>query len=163
MAEPALPLFDWGACPYEACIYREWTVHQIITIYDTWKPERREIAKANSGEKVIGLTGVVITYRPGTVRLDRDFPEQNLKQGDVILTYAYRGEGYSAVWLKGRFYQVFDISFTKWPDGTGCGNAHCAATYIDLGDKRWWAEVKLKSGVTGWVDMDTGTVGTIPY
>ena len=31
---------------------------------------------------------------------------------------------------------------------------NCAATYIDLGKKVWWAEVKLKSGQIGWVDMD---------
>jgi hypothetical protein len=37
----------------------------------------------------------------------------------------------------------------------GCGGDHCAATYLDLGEKQWWAEVKLKSGRLGWVDMDT--------
>jgi hypothetical protein len=161
--EPVLPLFDWGACPYETCMYREWTVHKGITVYDTWKPERREIAKLSSGDKVTGVTGVVITYRPGTVRMDRDFPEQNLKRGEIILTYAYRGEGFSAVWLQGRFYHEFDISFAKWPDGTGCGGAHCAATYVDLGEKQWWAEVRLKSGEIGWVDMPTSIAGDIPY
>lgn len=163
MAEPVLPLFDWGACPYETCIYREWTVHKAITVYDTWKPEQREIAKLSTGDKVTGVTGVVITYRPGTVRMDRDFPEQNLKRGDILLTYAYRGEGFSAVWFRGRFYDEFDISFAKWPDGTGCGGAHCAATYADLGEKHWWAEVRMKSGAIGWVEMPTSIAGDIPY
>jgi hypothetical protein len=144
-------------------MYREWTVHKAIAVYNTWKPEQREIAKLSTGDRVTGVTGVVITYRPGTVRMDRDFPEQNLKRGEIILTYAYRGEGFSAVWFQGRFYPEFDISFAKWPDGTGCGGAHCAATYVDLGEKQWWAEVRLKSGAIGWLDMPTSIAGDIPY
>jgi hypothetical protein len=65
--------------------------------------------------------------------MDRDLLEQNLKRGEIVLTYAYRGEGYSAVWFQGKYYPEFDISFTKCPDGLGCGGAHCAATYTDLG------------------------------
>jgi hypothetical protein len=86
--------------------------------------------------------------------MDRDLPDQNLRRGDTILTYADRGEGFSAVWFKGRYHSQFDVSFAKLPDGTGCGGAHCAATYADLGRKSWWAEVKLISGRTGWVEMD---------
>ena len=86
--------------------------------------------------------------------MDRDLPKLNLKRGDTILTFAYRGEGFSAVWFKGKYYPEFDISFTKWPDGNGCNGASCAATYVDLGEKVWWAQVKLKAGRTGWVDMN---------
>ena len=87
--------------------------------------------------------------------MDRDLPEQKLKRGDSILTYAYRGEGFSAVWFKHQYYAEFDISFAKWPGGQGCGGEHCAATYVDLGKKIWWAKVKLTSGLSGWVDMTT--------
>ncbi len=163
MAAPALPYFDRGACPFEGCTYHQWIVRDSITLYDTWKPERREIATLSKGDKATGITGVVITYRPGTIRMERDLPEQSLKQGETILTYAYRGEGFAAAWFHGRFYDEFDISFAKWPDGTGCGGAHCAATYVDLGDKRWWAEVKLNSGAVGWVDMDHGLLGGFDF
>lgn len=64
MPAPALPFYDWGACP-----------------------------------AVTGITGAVVTFRPGLIRMDRDLPEQNLRRGDTILTYAYRGEGFSAVWF----------------------------------------------------------------
>ncbi len=154
MSAPALPFYDWKACPFEGCSYRQWTASKQVVVYDTWKQDRRPIAELAKGETVLGLTGVVITFRPGVIRMDRDLPENNLKWGDTILTYAYRGEGFSAVWFHGRFHSEFDISFTKWPDGTGCGGAHCAATYVDLGKKDWWAQVKLQSGRTGWVEMD---------
>jgi hypothetical protein len=96
----------------------------------------------------------VITFKPGVVRIDRDLRGQNLKRGDTILTYAYRGEGESAVWIQGRYYTDFDIGFTKWPDGAGCQGKACEGTYIDMGRKVWWAEVRLKSGRIGWVDMN---------
>jgi hypothetical protein len=151
---PALPFYDWGACPYETCAYRQWTAHRSVTVYSAWKQGRRTIAQLAAGETVTGLTGVVITFQPGVIRMDRDLPGQGLLQGDTVLTFAYRGEGFSAVWFKGRYHRDFDISFAKWPDGTGCGGAHCAATYMDLGRKSWWAKVRLKSGRTGWVEMD---------
>ena len=151
---PELPFLDWKACPFEGCAYRLWTAQEQVDVYDTWKEDRRRIALLSKGETVDGITGLVVTLRPGVIRIDRDLPEANLKNGDTILTYAYRGEGFSAVWFGDRYYDDFDISFTKWPDGSGCGGAHCAATYIDLGEKVWWAEVKLKSAGTGWVNMN---------
>src|SRR5262249_9009782 len=115
---------------------------------------RKQVGSLGRGEKVVGVTGLVVTFRPGRIRLDRDYPsEPALKRGDVLLTYTYRGEGFSAVWFGGTFYSEFDISFTKWPDGSGCGGEHCAATYVDLGRKQWWAKVKLRSGRTAWVNM----------
>jgi hypothetical protein len=155
IAAPALPFYDWGACPYEGCLYHgSWTVHRAVAVYDSWKEGRRVIAQLAVGDKAIGINGVVITLQPGLVRMDRDLPERDLRRGDTILTYADRGEGYSAVWFKGLYRSEFDISFAKRPDGSGCGNGHCAATYVDLGNKAWWAEVKLGSGRTGWVDME---------
>ena len=65
------------------------------------------------------------------------------------------------MWVNGRFYEQFDISFTKWPDGTGCGGTHCAATYLDLGPKAWWAELRLKSGATTGVDMESASFGGV--
>jgi hypothetical protein len=155
---PELPFEDWGACPYEGCAYAPWVVHEPVTVYDTWKQGRQAIAQLAEGEKVTGLRGVVVTITPGIVRMDRDLPERDLRRGDTLLTYAFRGEGYSAVWFKGRYDSSFDISFAKWPDGTGCGGDHCAATYVDLGKKVWWVEVKFGAGRTGWVEMDLGRV-----
>jgi hypothetical protein len=154
MAPPALPFYDWGACPYETCAYGQWAAHRSVTVYDTWKQHRRAIAQLSVGDQVTGMTGAVVTFKPGLIRMDRDLPGQDLRRGDTVLTYAYRGEGYAAVWFKGKYYPQFDISFAKRPDGTGCGGDQCAATYVDLGEKSWWAKVKLTSGQRGWVEMD---------
>ena len=153
MAAPALPYYDWKACPFEGCIYREWTALKSTVVYETWNTKSRQVARISVKEKVIGITGVVITLRPGTIRMERDLPENGLKRGDIILTYSYRGEGFSAVWFKGRYYPEFDITFVR-TDGKPCTDRSCAATYVDMGRKVWWAQVKLPSGRMGWVNMN---------
>jgi hypothetical protein len=164
MPRPRLPVFDWNACPFEGCVYRRWKAEKPVALYDTWNRTRQQmIGRLAAGDKVIGVTGVVITFKPGIIRMDRDYsvpessgptPAPDLVRGDILLTYAYRGEGFSAVWFNGTYFSDFDISFTKWPNGGGCGGAHCAATYVEMGRKEWWAKVKLESGRTAWVHMD---------
>jgi hypothetical protein len=122
---PGLPLYDWNACPGEGCGYGRWTARKSIIVYDTWKQKRRILARLTAGEKVLGVTGVVITFRPGIIWMTRDLPNTELKRGDTILTYAYRGEGESAVWFNGRYYPDYDIGFTKRPDGAWCQGEDC--------------------------------------
>src|SRR5262245_53618625 len=141
---PALPHFDWNACPFEGCTYRQWTAHDVVPVYDTWKGNRREVARLADGEKVNAITGVVITYKPGVIRLDEDVPDAKLKQGDVILTYTYHGEGETETCFQGRYYRDFYIQFSMPPSGA-CGGKHCEGTYVDAGKKAWWAKVKLRS------------------
>src|ERR1051326_3760191 len=105
MAEaPKLPYVTDNACPGEYCTVGSWKLMESVPIYDTWKPNRHQFARIMSGQTVIARTGVVVTSRPGTIRLDRDLPESNLKRGDIILTYAYRGEGFSEAWFHGNYY-----------------------------------------------------------
>ncbi len=155
MDVPALPYYDWNACPFEGCAYREWTARKPIVVYDTWKARRRSMAKLSKGERVLGLTGVVITIRPGVVHMDRDLPEAGLLRSDTVLIYTNQGEGVVSAWFKGRFYPEFDLSFARDQDGRGCRGEHCAGTYAG-GEYSWWARIKTRRGVIGWV-MATGT------
>jgi hypothetical protein len=159
---PALPRFDWGECPGEYCRYGAWTVQQPVTLFNTYKAGRHPVGRLAAGEKVTGMTGVVITYEPGVIRMDRDLPDAGLRRGETFLTYGYPTEGFSAVLVHGKYLPWFDISFAKWPDFSGCGNEHCAATVVDLGRKAWWAQVKLASGRTGWVEMKDAQIAVYP-
>src|ERR1051326_9060917 len=80
---PDLPFFDWNACPFEGCTYRQWTAQKTVVVYDTSKQGRRAIARVASGDKVVATTGVVITFKPGVIRVDRDLSDQNLKRGEL--------------------------------------------------------------------------------
>ena len=85
----------------------------------------------------------------------RDLAQQGLRSGDTVLVYTNLGEGLAKVWFKGRFYSEFDITFAAWPDRAACGGVKCIAAFTDVGKSAWWAQVKLKSGRIGWVEMDT--------
>jgi len=158
---PTLPFFDWNVCPFEGCTYGKWTAAAAVEVFDTWKPGRKQIATLPAKAVVTGVLGVVITYKPGVIRLNNDLAHDDLRRGDTVLTYTYRGEGFSAVWFKGRFYREYDITFTKWPDGSGCLGTDCAGTYVDLGEKVWWAKVRMRSGVVGWVNMNKAEFGGV--
>jgi hypothetical protein len=160
-AAPTLPFFHWNACPFEGCTYGKWTAMAAVEVFDTWKSNRKRIATLPTDAVVKGISGVVITYKPGIIRLNADLREDDLQRGDTILTYTYRGEGFSAAWFKGRFYRDYDITFVKWPDGSGCLGTDCAGTYVDLGEKVWWAKVKMSSGVVGWVNMNESKFGGV--
>src|SRR5437016_1584837 len=117
---PDLPFFDWNACPFEGCIYRQWTARKPVVVYDTWKHTRRPIARLMEGDKVVAITGVVITFKPGVVRLDQDLPQEGLKRGDIILTYSYRAEGSWLAWFRGTFHNYFSVPYARRADGQGC-------------------------------------------
>jgi hypothetical protein len=132
-----------------------------VEVFDTWKPSRKRIATVPTKAVVTGISGVVITYKPGVIRLNEDLSQADLRRGDTILTYTYRGEGFFAAWFKGRFYPEYDITFARLPDGSGCMANDCAANYVDLGQKVWWAKVRMKSGVVGWVNMNVAKFGGV--
>ena len=44
-ADPALPYYDWKACPFEGCTYREWTVLKAAVVYETWNKNSQRIAR----------------------------------------------------------------------------------------------------------------------
>jgi hypothetical protein len=137
---PSLPFFEWKACPFEGCTYREWKAEAVVSLYNTWKKSRTQVGTLAAGERVVAVTGVVITYQPGVVRIERDF--EGFKRGDRILTYASHGEGEITAWYKGAFH---DFELTSVAG---------AATDVEAGRKEWWAQVRLRSGRTAWVWMD---------
>jgi hypothetical protein len=49
-------------------------VSKPVALYDTWNRTRRQmIGTLAAGDKVIGVTGVVITFKPGIIPMDRDY------------------------------------------------------------------------------------------
>lgn len=151
---PALPYFDWNACPFEGCVYRKWTVKQPVVVYSTWGHARKAVGQLAGGDIVLAVTGVVITYKPGMIRINQDLPDYGgLKRGDIIYTYAYQGEDAWAVWLNGKYRDGFGFPPAYPADDPRC-HQDCAATVLQSGNKEWWAKLKLPSGKTAWVNMD---------
>lgn len=150
LAEPALPVVDENACPFEGCTFGKWKVVKESTVYSSWKDDRVEIAKLSVGQEVTGLTGVHITRRPDRILVKQDLPSLGLKRGDVVLRYMYVGEGFANMWANGKWHKEEDCSFITEKDGMGCLR-DCAAVVIANGVKEWWVQITTSDGKSGWV------------
>jgi hypothetical protein len=152
-AEPALPVIDYKACPFEGCTFRKWVVTKDVELYSTWRKGRKPVAALKSGQVVTGLTGVHITFEPDRVQVLQPLPELRLQAGDTILRYMYRGEGFADIWVKGQWRREYDCTFIAERDNAGCLR-DCAAKVIADGRKDWWVRVKTSEGLIGWAKAE---------
>jgi hypothetical protein len=138
-AGPLLPFIDKGACPFECCTYRRWDVVKPTAIKSAMSDQAPVSFRLKAGEKVVGMTGVVITTQPGVVRVLKNTRLQNvpLKRGDELLLLTNIGEGFSKIWYKGRIFE---------------GDPYDEAIYKTIRERRsiWWVKVKNRKGQIGW-------------
>lgn len=163
-ARPPLPFFDRGACPFECCMYRDWTAMESLTVFENFDPrDQRGRAKAvftiDKGETVTGMTGVVITTRAGRFRAaekivltvySHSFPSSKpalvtIPPGDVLYVLDHRGEGTFVGWYHGRLLEEADGS-----ELTGKGLPESEPV------SEWWARVRNLRGQIGWVRAERG-------
>ena len=144
---PPTPYYDYGACPFECCTYRSWTAKADTVIRKDHSDSSPVVGSIKVGETVEGLTGVVITTKPGKVKILKAITlgsekKISLKAGDIIYNLHYVGEGYDLFWYHGQTYED-QTSFKK--DGK---------TYswqvLSMPKWVWWAKIKLSDGTIGW-------------
>jgi len=104
---------------------------------------------------VSGLTGKVITTRPGVIEVLRNYKSVSggsYRPGDVLWVYTYEGEGSSLVWHNGKMYAE-DVPFLYERHGAWnlCAeNDTCWGKTKVLPKSVWWVKVKSAKGVIGW-------------
>lgn len=129
--KPPHVFIDVGACPFECCKYRQWTVAEKVTVLDS--PNGKHVIETLAkGDIVTGLTGEVIS-EPIPFKSDRDVPDTPIKRGDTFYVLHYDGEGYWKVWLDGKITFVHE-SVMDFP--------HPKAA--------WWVKIKDSRGTVGW-------------
>lgn len=133
-----LPFEDWGACPFECCVYREWSVRKETVVRSDRYDAAPSAFTLKPGEWVTGITGVVITTVPGRaeVRRPATVGGRAAVPGDVVWLLTNQVEGFYKAWFKGEFIDGFngyhDIVLTTQPVFA------------------WWVKVQDKSGRIGW-------------
>lgn len=136
---PKVPYIDKGACPFECCTYREWTVQKPTAARREMRDASPVMFRMNKGEKVTGLTGTVITTRAGIVRVLKNTRLGSVKlgRGDKLYLLTYLGEGFSKIWYKGRIFedQPLDEKLFK---------------QIRVPADIWWVKIKNRKGQIGW-------------
>ncbi|MEP6703647.1 MAG: hypothetical protein ABJB34_02465 [Acidobacteriota bacterium] len=136
---PPIPYIDKGACPFECCTYRRWDVLKPTLVRSAMKDTAPVSFPLKPREKVLGMTGVVITTQPGIVRALKNTTLNNvlLKRGDELFLLTNLGEGFSKIWFKGRIFE---------------GDPNDESTYktIREGKAIWWVKIKNRKGQIGW-------------
>jgi hypothetical protein len=146
---PPTPYEDQGACPFECCSYRRWTVKaQTVVKQDRYRSSPVAF-KLRRGERVMGMTGVVITTRPGQARVLKSTVIGGLqaRSGETIYLLTYLGEGFYKVWYKDK------VEKAEIEGGGGF-------TIVREPESVWWVKVKNSKGQIGWTDQTNNFNGT---
>ena len=133
-----------GACPFECCQYRQWSVLEDTDLVDS-PGSTRVVGRASKGSRVIGITGEVhVRPEPVVVVADGAF-----SKGSIVFLLDYMGEGYMHIYTQGKvvdeFAAVSDYCFRP--------SAQCWGESLFPASKEksvWWVKVRLADGRTGW-------------
>ncbi|MFN3667235.1 MAG: IPT/TIG domain-containing protein [Sediminibacterium sp.] len=137
-----IPYEDFGACPFECCSYREWFANRDTIIRSDHRKGSTIVFTVKKGEKVIAITGVVITTKPGRAKVLRPVKIGNTQAnpGDIVYLLTYTGEGVYKIWHQGNVVAnnmdvMQDIEILEKPESI------------------WWVTIRNKRGQTGWSDQ----------
>ena len=151
-APPTVPYEHHGACPFECCTYRTWTVTADTDV----RTDRRDGApvafRLRRGERVDGVTGVVVTTKLGTATVRRGVApgESMLKAGEVVYVLHELGEGFWHVWAHGQFFSARVVGTEETCSATGEEAGECAIRMVEAPATVWWARIRNRSGQEGW-------------
>jgi hypothetical protein len=136
---PPVPFADKGACPFECCTYRQWTVKKPTPIHSLMSDGSSIAFRLRTGEKVRGLTGTVITEKAGIAQALKSIEQDGvrLRAGDRIYLLTNLGEGFMKGWFKKRFFQA---------------EPYDTSTFKIVRDPKsvWWVKVRNGKGKIGW-------------
>jgi len=148
---PALPYESPGACPFECCTYRTWTVRADTDILSERVTGAPVAFRVRKGSKVQGVTGVVITTVPGRARAWKDVVLGDLenrvtvRRGETAYLLHDLGEGYWKTWVRGREVAINEIECM----GEEMVPQPCGLRILSKPKTTWW--VKIRSGDReGW-------------
>lgn len=133
--KPPTPVIHKGACPFECCTYRDWTTTKPVALVDRPRGTKR-VATVAAGKIVHGVTGEVIA-EPITLHAHRDYEESPIRAGDAFYALHSAGEGFWAVWYRGRIYNL-ELEGTEFHGGWPPNKYE------------WWVKIRTRQGMTGW-------------
>jgi hypothetical protein len=131
-----------------------WRTTKRTVVFDSWQQAGKQIATLDPATEVQVRNGVIVVEKPDQVRVTKPIKNMNLVTGDVILRYAYFGEGESDLWAKGCWYGRADAGYISEVEGTGCHGSQCSAKVIKAGVKTWWLQIQLLDGRSGWTKRE---------
>jgi hypothetical protein len=144
---PAVPYVSEGACPFECCTYRTWTVERATETRVERKKDAPVSFALHPGDKVQALTGAVLVSRLGRARAPRDMtlPGLALRAGDEVSVLHPVGEGFWLVWKDGK---TASAQVNERPAAGGRGEPELRL--LEKPHFTWWVLVRPPQGRPGW-------------
>lgn len=142
-----------GACPFECCTFRAWSVETDTTLLDR-AGGSATVGRVRRGESVTGLTGQV-HIRPVPVSVRHSPRHSELPPGEMVFLLDRLGEGIGRVWHDGRILELEVAGTVR--DHCPFPSESCWGEYIvpATDDERfgtWWVEIRTEDGTTGWTE-----------
>ena len=162
---------DFGACPFECCVYQRWGVRADTVLYKERSTRSPVAGRARKGEHVTGLTGVVVTVEPGVVKVKKEMTlgvngrSVKARPGDVLYLLYYLGEGHYKFWLRGRVYQdEMPTQPRMIQSEEDEARAREMIEFVSEPETVWWVKVRNRRGQVGWTPRnehftDVGSCG----
>ena len=130
-AKPIAPYIDEGACPFECCTYRHWTVEKDTSVVD--KPEGvKVVGTLHKGDGVEALDGQVWSW-PVIVHAAHAIEATPIKKDDSFYVLHYVGEDEWKIWFNGQVYE------------TNADEINSAQVKTE-----WWVKLQTADGSVGW-------------
>lgn len=147
---PPAPYVLKGACPFECCTYRDWSVERDTTLYTQPDTKSRPVGVVKAGQWVVGVTGEVHST-PVRFIVGRAYGPY--RPGEVIWVYGYEGEGFFQILSDGQLVSE-DLHFSPYggTSGTRCQDdkEDCWGTLEKEMSNPWWVKIKGQDGLEGW-------------
>jgi hypothetical protein len=149
---PSLPYEDWGACPFECCTYRDWSVRQDTELLAERRDDAPIVVRVRPGDRVIGITGVVVTTQLGLAEVVGRTTESGKERtpGERWPVLNYVGEGYWRVWDNGYVFDEFVSDERACRSEAARGRTMCSVLLRSRPVTTWWVRVRGPLGQEGW-------------
>ena len=155
--QPTIPFEDVGACPFECCTYRAWTVEKPTALRSDRVSTAPIVASLLPNSVVTAVTGVVVTEKAGIARVRAPFEISDaftksrivFNPGDTIFLLHYEGEGLWLCWFHG---ERVSLGFLDTPGSFASdGEIKNQPTQVkSWPEVQWWIKIKTQDGIEGW-------------
>lgn len=161
-SSPPVPYDDPGACPFEGCVYRQWTANDTVVVRTEAMAVSPVAYTLKKGERVDAVTGIVRTLKAGRVEfrkavdlsvfLDGAWSKIHVEPGQPLYVLTYHGEGDFKAWFQGTMYEHLDGA-TFYNAVCDTDPSRCLGRIVEPTQWAWWVQVKNKSGQVGWTNQ----------
>lgn len=152
-AGPPIPFDEDGACPFQCCTYREWSVDWATDLHTDRRDDSPVAFQAALGDTVLALTGVVTTTKVGRATAKRDVmvgtKRLPVAAGQPIYLMRNVGGGDWKIWVNGVTDEQY-IPSQGYCNGDKQSSDECSLTVMEQPEIVWWARVRDMRGREGW-------------